>query len=165
LPPIFSGVFQRISQTSTNWLYSTKLQNDLQEIFAENLDVSKGEFQISGIETNELYLKYPNPSYILAAVKKYPLYLSRLEYARRLLYHLNNVVPDVDNILGYILYIESLYSQISQVYKTEEIAGSEKRIEEMLKKYQKNYFLYIMYTEHAFLKSNKYSNKENNCNY
>ncbi len=152
LPPIFSGVFQRTSYTSTNYLYSTKLQRDLEKAFNDTLDINNETFQICGIETHELFLKYPHSSYIAAAIEKSPLFVSRLEYARRMLYHLNNLVPDCNNILSYILYIESLYSQISGAFSLEEIKKSEKRIEDLLKKYQKNYYLYIMYTEHVLLK-------------
>jgi len=155
LPPIFSGVFQRTSNTSTNFLYSTKLQRDLEKAFNDTLDINNETFQISGIETHELFLKYPQSSYIASAIENSRLFVSRLEYARRLLYHLNNLVPDCNNILSYIVYLESLYSQISGSFEIEEIKKSEKRIEDLLKKYQKNYYLYIMYTEHVLLKQGK----------
>lgn len=129
------------------------MQSDFEKVSSGSFDASKGEFQISGVETHELFLRYPNISFIAAAVEKNPLYISRIEYARRLLYHLNNMVPECDNILGYIFYIESLYSQMSGAFSVEEITKSEKRIEDLLKKYQKNFYLYIMYTEHVTLKS------------
>ena len=133
-----------------------KLQADLEKVFSENWDRNATNLQISGIETHELFLKYPNFSFIKAAIERCPLFISRIEYARRFLYHLNSVIPECNSILSYIFYFESLYSHVKNSFNVEEVVKSEKRMEDLLKKYQKNYYLYIMYTEHVILKGNSF---------
>lgn len=146
-------MFLKTNHTSVSLIYSTLLQSGLEEAFLENGNQNKKDYQITGIETHDLFLRFPNITSLAAVAKKQPLYVSRIEYVRRLLYHFNKIVPDCDNVLSYIVYIESLYSELSQTFKEDEVVKSEKRMAALLKKYQKNYSLYIMYAEHVFKKS------------
>ena len=133
------------------------LQSGLEKVFLETNTENQKGYQLTGVETHELFLRYPRIASMASVTQKQPLYISRIEYARRLLYHLNKIVPDCNNILSYIFYIESLYLELSQTFNTDEVTKSGKRIENLLKGYQKNYYLYIMYTEHVVRRSNNHN--------
>jgi len=141
-----------MNTTSVSYIYSEKLQGDLDLIFNQKYQAGRNSFQLGGVDINDLFLKYPRMSFILELIDRNPLYLSRLEYARRLLGHLNNKIPENNQILNYLFYIECIYTRLGEPYTTGEIKDSKKRIKNMLKANDKNIFLWIMYAEHTYLK-------------
>jgi hypothetical protein len=135
-------------------MYSKKLQLDFEKISNGSFEPGKNVSQIIGIEMNDLYLRYPRLDYVVSLCVKDMQFLSRVEYARRLLGHLSTQISDCNQILSYTFYIDVVLSRVSEVVQVDEIKESKKRLKNMLKANEKNIFLWIMYAEQAYLKGN-----------
>lgn len=58
---------------------------------------------------SDLLHRFPKAEYIVELIKINPDYLSKLEYARRILTHLNAKIKNNNHILVYLLFIETVY--------------------------------------------------------
>ena len=123
LPPVFGSVFLDQNSPCVTQLYSELLQCELgniieqRDIIDENNQQQYGinHLSIIGIDLCDLFLRYPRFSYFEKMITIDESFLPKIEYARRVLGHLNNKIPKNNHVLMYLMYIEILYSKVQVV--------------------------------------------------